>query len=67
MKTGQKSAAATAPAIIISIFLLIVTPLFWGCSTGRGGKQKKKVAIAIFENKTFFDTPSFNRVYHQDL
>ena len=80
MKTNRKKSAATVLSIIISIFLLIVTPLFWGCSTvskttkkitggstGRGDKQKKKVAIAIFENKTFFDTPTFNRVYHQAL
>jgi hypothetical protein len=77
MKTGRKSSAASALLVIISILLLMVTSLFPGCSTvsnatkkitgGSGSKQKKTVAIAVFENRTFFDTPTFQRVYHQEL
>lgn len=80
MNTDRKLCAATICLIVISISLLIVIPLLSGCSTvrktsqkitqgftRRGGKQKKKIAIAVFENKTFFDTPTFQNLFHQTL
>ncbi len=80
MKFCRKTPIIIIQFVLIFVSLWLVIAFISGCSTlskttqkitrditGRGGKLKKKVAIAIVANTTFIDTSSFQKLFHQNL
>lgn len=71
------------PPVLMIVFLMIFAPLMSGCSiystlqkttrkitrniTGPGGSQRKIVGIAVFDNKTFLNSASFERIFQRNL
>jgi len=83
MNAGRKAPAAAFGKLGTIVLLLVLLPLLSGCSpfeklakttkritrdvTGRSDKYRKKVAISLFENKTFLDTATFQKEFHREL
>jgi len=72
MSKFRKAAAAAPCTVILSVILLASLLFFSGCSTykkitGQGDKYNKKIAVTLFENKTFLDTGTFQKHFHRDL
>ena len=83
MTAGRQAPATAFHKVVLIVFLLAFLPFLSGCSpfsklskttqkitrdlTGRSDKYKKKVAITLFENKTFLDTAFFQKQFHREL